>query len=84
MAKGKKSKQQYHVTSVDLERSLVDKIADTGKEQVKRRRKAGLSSFYINEGKIIEVLPDNSKHVRKAVKSKWVSIEKKKRSINLK
>lgn len=76
--------RQYTQDPYEIERTLITRIADTGKEQLKRRRKAGLSSFYAREGKIIEVLPNNSEHVRHAVKSKWVVLTKEKRSFKLK
>ncbi len=69
---------------LETERKLIAKISETGKEQLKKRRKAGLSSFYAQGGKIIEVLPNNSEHVRDTIKSKWVTLKKEKRSIKLK
>lgn len=85
MAKGKyNGNQQYFQDPLEIERTLVTRIADTGKEQLKKRRKAGLSSFYAKEGKIIEVFPNNSEHVRQTIKSKWVVLKKEKRSLKLK
>lgn len=85
MAKSKhKGNQQYTPDPYEIERTLIARISDTGKEQLKRRRKAGLSSFYAKEGNIIEVLPNNSEHIRHAVKSNWVVLKKEKRSFKLK
>ncbi len=69
---------------MELERSLVSRISEVGKEQLKRRRKAGLSSFYAKEGKIIEVLPNNSEQVRQTIRSKWIVLTKENRSITIK
>lgn len=38
--------RQYFQGPLEIERTLVAKISETGKEQLKKRRKAGLSSFY--------------------------------------
>jgi len=76
--------QQYFQDPMGLERSLIVRISETGREQMKKRRKAGLSSFYAKDGRIIEVLPDNSENVRHAINSKWIVLEKEKRSIKLK
>lgn len=76
--------QQYFRDPYEIERTLVARISDTGKEQLKRRRKAGLSSFYAKEGKIIEVLPNNSEHVHQTIRSNWVVIKKEKRSLKFK
>lgn len=85
MAKAKyNGNQKYFPDPLEMERTLVVRISDTGKEQLKRRRKAGLSSFYAKEGKIIEVLPNNSEHVRQTIKSNWVTLNKEKRSLKLK
>ena len=76
--------RQYFQDPLEIERTLVIKISETGKEQLKKRRKAGLSSFYAKEGKIIELLPNNAEHVRHTIKSKWVVLSKEKRSLKLK
>jgi hypothetical protein len=78
------SNQQYFQDPFEIERALVSRISDTGKEQLKRRRKAGLSSFYAREGKIIEVLPNNSEHAHQTIKSNWVVLKRGKRSLKLK
>lgn len=91
MAKGK-FKRNHHYSPgakkalrnpMDLERNLINKIAETGREELKKRRKAGLSSFYAKDGKIIEVLPNNTETVRQTINSRWVILEKKKRSVTL-
>lgn len=85
MAKGNyNGKRQYFQAPLEIERTLVTRISETGKEQLKRRRKAGLSSFYAKEGKIIEVFPNNTEHVRQTIKSKWVVLNREKRSLKLK
>jgi hypothetical protein len=86
MAKGRYNNynnqgKKHSYDPMEIERSLVIKISETGKEQLKQRRKAGLSSFYAKEGRIIEVLPNNSENVRETIKSKWIVLEKKKRSV---
>jgi hypothetical protein len=68
-SKYKRNLRDFH-DPLEIERTLVARIAETGKEQLKKRRKAGLSSFYAKEGKIIEILPNNSEHVRQTIKSK--------------
>lgn len=77
-------RRRYFQVSLELERSLIERISETGKEQLKRRRKAGLSSFYAKDGRIIEVLPNNSEQVGLAIKSKWIALSKDKRSLKLK
>lgn len=85
MSKGKyNGNRQYLQDPLEIERTLVTRISETGKEQLKRRRKAGLSSFYAKEGKIIEVFPNNSEQVRQNIKSNWVVLKKEKRSLKLK
>lgn len=85
MAKVKYNGNPWHFQDpFEIERKLVAKISDTGKQQLKRRRKAGLSSFYAKEGKIIEILPNNSEHICQAIKSTWVVLNKEKRSMMLK
>lgn len=84
MAKSKFSNYQHSHNPLEMERTLVAKISETGKEQLKKRRKAGLSSFYAKEGKIVEVFPNNSEHVRHTIKSKWVVLKKEERSLKLK
>jgi hypothetical protein len=85
MAKRKSNSDfQYSHNPLEMERTLVAKISETGKEQLKKRRKAGLSSFYAKGGKIVEVLPNNSELVRHTIKSKWVVLKKEKRSLKLK
>lgn len=85
MAKSKNNgNQQYLHDPNEIERTLIARISDTGKVELKRRRKAGLSSFYAREGKIIEVLPDNSERVREDVDSNWVILKKDRRTFILK
>jgi hypothetical protein len=68
---------------MEIERNLVKEIGQTGKEQVRQRRKKGLSSFYAREGKIIEVHPNRTEEVRQSIKTKWITLDKKKRSVKL-
>lgn len=93
MAKGRSKSGRQYVTEpremyqkdpMDIERSLVVSISETGKEQLKQRRKARLSSYYAKDGKIIEVLPDNTHQVRQNVRSKWVTVKKANRTVILK
>ena len=76
--------RQYLKDPMEIERLLVDRIEETGKQQMKSRKKAGLSSFYIKNGKIIEKLPNNTEQIKESVKSKWISVDKSKRAIRLK
>ena len=69
---------------MDIERELIIRIGAIGREEVKRRRAAGLSSFFARDGRIIEKLPDNTEHTRDVIHSKWVKIAKGKRSLKLK
>jgi hypothetical protein len=78
------TRELYQKDPMDIERNLITKISDTGKEQVKKRRKAGLSSYYVKDGNLVEVLPNNSQHIRLTVRSKWLTLEKGRRTIRLK
>ncbi|MBL0739850.1 hypothetical protein [Chryseolinea lacunae] len=85
MAKEKEyQNQNFTGKTVDLERTLVAKISGTGKTEIKKRRKAGLSVFYLKQGKIVEVKPDQTEIEVQSVDSRWVKIEKNKRSILIK
>lgn len=83
MASKFKANHLYFTDATTMERKLIVRICDTGKEQLKRRRKAGLSSFYAKDGKIIEVFPNNSERTCETVKSNWIILEKGKRSFKL-
>jgi hypothetical protein len=79
-----KHNQKYTGDPIDLERTLVVHISNTGKEQIKKRRKAGLSVYYLKDGRIVEVKPDRTEIQGKQIESRWVTLEKKKRSFLLK
>ncbi len=76
--------QQYTGNLADLERSLVVHISKTGKEQIKKRRKAGLSVYYLKAGRIVEVKPDRTEIQGKEIGSSWIKLEKAKRTLVLK
>ena len=76
--------QSTIVKPIDLEKSLVAQISNTGKEEIKERKKAGLSVYYLKGGRVVEVRPDKTEIAGKEVKSKWVTLEKEKRKIVLK
>jgi hypothetical protein len=76
--------RQYVKDPMEIERMLVSRITETGKEQIKKRRKASLSSFYAKEGKLIEVLPTNVETVGQSVRFKWLVLERRKRIISFK
>jgi hypothetical protein len=85
MNTGKKKRFQQATTNLnDLERSLVGHISKTGKEQIKKRRKAGLSVYYLKGGRIVEVKPDKTEIQGKEIGKPWIKLEKKKRSLVLK
>ena len=68
----------------DLERNLVVHISNTGKEQIKRRRKRGLSAYYLKDGVIIELTPSRKEIKGKQIQSRWIFLEKSKRTLVLK
>ncbi len=76
--------KKFHATPVDLERKLAAYITQTGAEQIKRRRKAGLSVYYVKDGRIIEVRPDQTEIEVKEIPTRWVTVAENKRSIVLK
>ena len=76
--------QRYTGNSVNLERTLVDHISNTGKEQIKKRRKAGLSVYFLKEGRIVEVTPDRTEIKGKIIESRWVTLDREKRTVFLK
>lgn len=76
--------KRYTGNSVDLERTLVDHISNTGKEQIKKRRKAGLSVYFLKEGRIVEVTADKTEIKGKKVESRWITLEREKRTFLLK
>ena len=76
--------QPAKIKPVDLEQNLVAHISNTGKEEIKKRRKAGLSVYYLKEGRIVEVKPDKTEIKGKEVKSRWVTLAKEKRKLVLK
>ena len=82
----RKDKKYYHqdTTQIDLELSLVAHIAKTGKEQIKRRKKAGLSAYYLKGDRLIELKPNKTEIELKKVKSNWISVSKDKRTLILK
>jgi hypothetical protein len=69
---------------VDMEVSLVTHIAKTGKEQIKRRKKAGLSVYYLKGDSLVELKPNKTEVELKKIKSKWISLDKEKRTLILK
>ena len=69
---------------IDLEADLVLHIIKTGREQIKRRRKAGLSVYYLKEGRIIEQRPDKTEVKGKLIGSQWITLDKNKRTLILK
>jgi hypothetical protein len=78
------SSQQHFQDPMEIERALVAKISETGREELRKRRRAGLSSFYAKEGKIIELLPNNSERVHHDVKSQWIVLTREQRLTTLK
>lgn len=80
----KKGHNQYQNNPIDLEAILAVEITKTGKGEVRKRRKAGLSAYYIKDGRIIEQKPDKSVVSIRDVHSKWVTIEKHNRKVTLK
>lgn len=82
----RKNKRFQQITGniADLERNLVVHISKTGKEQIKKRRKAGLSVYYLKKGRIVEVKPDRTEIQGKEIGSRWVKLEKKNRTLVLK
>ena len=79
-----KKRTEFRKNQIDLEANLVTYITRTGKEQIKKRRKAGLSAFLLKNGFIIEVKPDRTEVELKKLTSTWVSLDKEKRTLILK
>ena len=79
-----KYRVEYQGKPVDLERELVVRIAETGREQIKRRRRHNLSVYYLKNDKLIEVKPDKTEISIKDIKSRWITLESDKRSIVIK
>ncbi len=76
--------QKFQNGQIDLEANLAIEIAKTGTEQIKKRRKAGLSVFFLKDGRIVEQKPDKSEVKGKAIAAKWITLEKSKRKLILK
>lgn len=74
----------YNNPQIDLERTLIAHIVKTGKEQIKKRKKAGLSVYFVRNGQIVEVKPDKTVIPGKKLESRWIKLEKSKRSVVLK
>lgn len=83
-SKNNKRNQQFTGNPIDLERNLVAHISNTGKEEIKKRRKAGFSVYYSKDGRIVELKPDRTEIQGKQIESRWVTLEKKKRTFVLK
>ena len=79
-----KKRTMFRKNQIDLEANLVTYITKTGQEQIKKRRKAGLSAYLLKNGAIIEVKPDRTEIELKKLGSNWVSLDKKKRTLILK
>jgi hypothetical protein len=79
-----KRRNEFRNNQIDLEANLVTFIVRTGKEQIKKRRKAGLSAYFLKDGAIIEVKPDKTEVQLENLGLKWVSLEKEKRTVILK
>ena len=69
---------------MDIERQLIVRIGEVGQAEVRRRRKKGLSSFFVRNGRIIEKLPDNTEQQREEVHSKWITVAKGRKVFKLK
>ena len=54
MVASKRNISKYQSKKPDLEEVIAKEISKTGREQIKRRVKAGLSVFYLKNGKIID------------------------------
>lgn len=67
----------------DPEKEIIVVICKTGAEQIKKRRKAGLSAYYLRDGKLIERLPDRKEIFLKEVSAKWISIDPSRREFSL-
>jgi hypothetical protein len=84
MAKYRKTVLESFKDPMEIERELVIRIGQVGRSEVRRRKKAGLSSFIVRDGRIIEKFPDNTERTREAVDSKWVTVAKGRRAFKLK
>lgn len=84
LRKTKRYRQEFTGKTTDLERTLVAHISNTGKEQIKRRKKAGLSVYYLRNGRIVEVKPDKTETLGTQIKSRWVTLDQDKRTLILK
>lgn len=83
--KGKRfEKKKMTDVSTPLERSLIGYITKTGREQIKKRRKAGLSVYFLKDGRIVERRPDRTEIPGTKIGSSWVTLDKEKRTVVLK
>lgn len=76
--------EQYKGNQIDLEANLALAIAKTGQVQIKKRRKAGFSVYFLKDGHLIEQKPDQSVVKKKIIAAKWVVLDKNKRRFTLK
>lgn len=80
----RRSQKQYTGEVIDLERKLAAHISNTGKEQIKKRKRAGLSVYYLKNGRVVELKPDKTEVQGKHVESIWITLDSNKRTIVLK
>jgi len=84
MVKRVKRQPEFSNQQVDIERNLVSHISETGKEEIKKRRKANLSVYYLKDGRVTEIRPNKTEVLGKEISSRWIKLDRKKRSFMLK
>lgn len=80
----KKKLIKFQQPSIDLERELASHITKAGADQIRRRRKAGLSVFFLKDGRIVEVRPDKTEIHGQEITMRWIKIDRGKRTVVLK
>jgi hypothetical protein len=70
--------------SSDYEAKVAIEIAKTGREEVKRRKKAGFSVFFVKDGHIIEQHPDKSEIKIGEASTEWITLTDSKRKFSVK
>ena len=83
--KTKRYRQEFTGKVNDLEKALVKHLSLTGKKELIRRKKAGYSVYYLEDGHIVERKPDDSVIIiKRKAGSRWVRLEQTKRIVFLK
>jgi len=79
MAKKRLGFRVSGVYRVDPEKDLIVEILKTARMQIRKRKKAGHSWFYIDSGKLIEAFPDTKEIEKRPISEVWLEVEPQKR-----